>query len=178
MLPVAVALLLVALAAGLFVLFKTSTPASATRGPVDGIPCDANEHVRTNDTHYHAHLTILYRGTEAAVAANVGIPSDGGCIYWLHTHDTTGVIHIEAPSGKDKGFTLGQFFDVWGKRLSSTQVADFKAGGDQQVVAFVDGQRYSGNPRDIALKAHGQIVLEITPPETDPPPVFTFPAGV
>ena len=173
-LPIAVALVLLAVAAGFFILYRMSPSAGASGGPVDGITCDTGEHVRTGDHHYHAHLTILYKGTEAAVEANVGIPSDGSCIYWLHTHDTTGVIHIEAPADRDKGFTLGQFFDLWHKPLSAGQVADLKPDPGGALVAYVDGQRYSGNPRGIVLKAHEQIVLEITPPAVEPPPTYTF----
>ena len=36
----------------------------------------------------------------------------------LHTHDASGIVHIESPDKRD--YTLGQFFDVWGVRLSST----------------------------------------------------------
>ena len=64
------------------------------------------------------------------VPAGVGIPGpqqvmdgfvEGGrCLYWLHTHDSTGVVHIESPV--QRGYTLGQFFDVWGRPLSATQV--------------------------------------------------------
>ncbi len=45
----------------------------------------------------------------------------GTCFYWLHVHTTDGIVHIESPS-KTQGFTLGQFFDIWGVPLSSTQV--------------------------------------------------------
>src|SRR3989304_3495456 len=34
------------------------------------------------------------------------------CIFWLHTHDSTGLLHIEAP--EQRAFTLGQFFAIWG----------------------------------------------------------------
>ncbi len=174
--PVVVGLVLIAVAVGLFILYRTATPASASNHPIDGVTCDTGEHTRPDDHHYHTHLTILYQGQEVTVPANIGMSSDGTCLYWLHTHDDTGLIHVEVPAAKDHGFTLGQFFDVWGKKLSPTQVVDFKAAGGQEIVTFVDGQRYSGNPRDIVLKAHEQIVLEVTPPLVDPPPSFTFPA--
>ena len=176
-LPVVVVLVLAAIAVGLFVLYRTATPTSASNAPIDGVQCDSGEHTRPDDHHYHASLTILYQGQDVTVPANIGIPDGANCLYWLHTHDDTGLLHIEAPAAKDKGFTLGQVFDIWGKKLSPTQVVDFKAGSGQEIVAYVDGQKYTGNPRDIVLKSHEQIVIEVTPPVVDPPPSFTFPAN-
>jgi hypothetical protein len=50
-------------------------------------------------------------------------------------------------------------------------------GPGQSVVAFVNGQRYAGDPRGIVLVAHAVIQLEITPPTIDPPPPYAFPSG-
>ncbi|HEX6547262.1 MAG TPA: hypothetical protein VF134_00795 [Candidatus Dormibacteraeota bacterium] len=156
------------------VLYFTSQTASA----VDGIPCDTGEHVRTGDHHYHAHLQIIWHGTDVNVPANTGIPPTGNCLYWLHTHDTTGVIHIEAPADKDHGFTLGQFFAVWHQPLNSKQVAGVPIAGGDQLVVYVNGQRYEGDPNKIKLTAHELIVLEITPPLIDPPPTYSFAQGL
>jgi hypothetical protein len=32
----------------------------------------------------------------------------------LHTHDTSGIIHVESPTVRS--FTLGEFVDLWGGR--------------------------------------------------------------
>jgi hypothetical protein len=127
--------------------------------PVDGITCDRGEQLAF---HTHAHLYILRDGFSQPVGTDVGIP--GGaiqprCIYWLHTHDRTGVIHMEAPS--PQAFTLGQFFDIWGQPLSSTQVALNRVPAGAQFAVFVDGQPFTGDPRGIVLKAHTQVVIEI-----------------
>lgn len=179
-LPMAVALVLLAIAVAIVIAYRSATgPTSG--GKISGISCDTGEHVSaTSDHHYHAHLEILYQGTEVSVPAQIGIPSDAAqpCFYWLHTHDTTGVIHIEAPAGDDHGFTLGQFFDIWGQKLSGNQVAYFKTDANHQMKVWVDGQPYTGNPRDIVLKAHEQIVIEVGPGFTDPPPTYTFPSGL
>jgi hypothetical protein len=136
--------------------------------PVDGVRCDRSEQL---GFHQHAHLYVLRDGLGQPVSANVGIP--GGallpqCLYWLHTHDRTGVIHIEAPAAQ--AFTLGQFFDTWGQPLSSTQVARLTIPTGQLAV-FVDGSPFTGDPRAIVLKAHTQVVIEIgkrvTPPNYD-----------
>jgi hypothetical protein len=140
--------------------------------PVDGITC-AKEILTY---HVHAHLAIIRDGQQVPVAGYVGIP--GGevgvarCFYWLHTHDASGIIHLEAPAPQT--FTLGQFFDIWGMPLGRNGVANYDVpNGD--ITAFVDGQQYAGDPRDIELKAHTQIVLELG--QSGPPPPYTFPAG-
>jgi hypothetical protein len=45
--------------------------------------------------HIHSHLIILINGHYYAVPALIGITNN--CFYWLHTHDGTGIIHIESP---------------------------------------------------------------------------------
>jgi hypothetical protein len=47
-------------------------------------------------------------------------------MYWIHTHDSTGWIHVEAP--RKIRATLGQFFDVWGQPLSREKVLDVDLG--------------------------------------------------
>ena len=44
------------------------------------------------------------------ISANIGIIPEK-CIYWLHTHDNSGLIHIESPIKEN--FTLGQFLHIW-----------------------------------------------------------------
>jgi hypothetical protein len=140
---------------------------------VDGIKCETHEQLVY---HVHAHLWILLNGQPQLVSSQVGIP--GGpltpkCYYWLHTHDTSGIIHIESPS--QAKYTLGQFFDIWGQPLTSTKVAvyDVPAGS---LTAFVDGQQFNGDPRNITLDAHTKIVLELGTQVS--PPGFDFPNGL
>jgi len=66
------------------------------------------------------------------------------------------------------------------KPLSTTQVAGLKLANDEKLVIYIDGkaQPDGTDPRKIPLKNHELIVLEITPPTVDPPPSYTFPAGL
>jgi hypothetical protein len=91
--------------------FASSSSSSLT---IDGITCDKAEHFVS---HIHTHLDIFINGKESVVPSNIGIIPDN-CIYWLHTHDDTGIIHIESPD--DRSFTLGQFFDVWRQKFDIT----------------------------------------------------------
>src|SRR3954451_23322185 len=94
-----------------------SSPSLAPR--IDGIPC-VQEML---NYHVHSPLSINAAGKPVTVPANVGIKigNSFSCLYWLHTHDSSGLIHVEAPHVIHP--TLGQFFDVWGQMLSRTQVA-------------------------------------------------------
>jgi hypothetical protein len=141
----------------------TAAPLTAATGqPVGGIQCQTSEQLVY---HVHAHLAIFGDGQPRTVPAGIGIP--GSCIYWLHTHDTDGIVHIESPD--QRTYTLGNFFDIWGQPLSATQVA-----GDRgTVTAYVNGQRYTGDPRSIPLTAHALIQLNVGS-DVAPKP-YTFP---
>ena len=154
------------------------TPQGANGQPVDGIEGSSREMLRV---HIHAHLAIFEKGRQIAVPYGIGIvrPFEvangfvgrGSGFYWLHTHDATGIIHIESPD--ERTYTLGNFFDVWGRPLSARDVAGLQG----LVRAFVDGQLYKGNPRDIVLTAHRLITLEVGQPVVSPP-VYLFPNGL
>ncbi len=109
--------------------------------------------------HIHAQLTIEHGGVKVPVPANIGLVNAGYgvlCIYWLHTHDDSGTIHIEAPGGN---FTLADFFAVWGQPLSSTQLGSYPG----HVHAYVNGAPYKGAPQNIPLLDGEKIVLNVSP---------------
>ncbi len=177
LLPIIVGGLLVIGAVILIVANARSGSGTAGAGStIDGIPCQSNEQLAV---HYHAHLSIIVGGNETTLPAGVGIDQTAQCLYWMHVHAGDGIIHIEAPKDSAaRKFTLGNIFDIWKMPLSSTQVGATVLTKDQKLLMFVDGKPYAGNPRNIVLAAHTQVVLEVTPPEVIPPPTFTFPAGL
>ena len=140
--------------------------------PIDGIGCAAMEN---EGYHAHAHLALFYRGAQVQVPGLIGaVPTtSGGCFYWIHTHDMSGIVHVEAPaSAPAASFTLGALFDVWGRPLARDGVAGLRG----PVVAFVNGTRYEGDLRAIPLEPHQQIVLEVGTPLAAPP-AYAFPGG-
>ncbi len=71
------------------------------------IECNSKEHF---NFHIHTKLIIMIDNQLYHIPANIGIIHEK-CIYWLHTHDNSGLIHIESPIKRN--FTLGQFLQVW-----------------------------------------------------------------
>ncbi len=123
--------------------------------------------------HFHAHLALIQNGTAIPLPGGIGSLHDQQCLYWLHTHAADGIIHIE--SAARATFTLGQFFDIWGQPLSSTQAGALRADPGARLHLFVDGTPYTGDPRAIALTPHELIAIESG--AEVPPPAFTFPGG-
>ena len=63
--------------------------------------------------HIHPELKIVVGDKPQPMPANVGLT--GGCERALHTHDDTGIIHVESQDSRE--YTLGDFFSVWGEPL-------------------------------------------------------------
>ena len=172
--PLAVGGVFIVIFIGLIVAYLlASRPAAGIHGqPVASIRCEAGEQLAV---HYHSHLDVIYKGQPVSVPGQVGIPSGSNCVYWLHTHDNTGVIHVEAPKeSSSRQFTLSDFFAVWNQPLSQSQVATLKLGPEDQMRVWVNGEAYSGDPSKIVLKSHEQIVIAIGPPFPDQPPNFVW----
>jgi hypothetical protein len=149
---------------------------------VDGVSAQTTEQLAY---HIHSHLAIYINGKQKAVPAGIGIVKpwsteplsdgtifvDGGKqLYYLHTHDSTGVLHVESPN--EQTYTLGQIFAEWNQPLSSTQIGPDSG----TVIAYVNGKKYTGDPSKIPLTAHAVIQLDLG---TDVSPVpYTFASGL
>ena len=73
-----------------------------------------------------------------------------------HTHDTSGTVWLEGTGGKD--VTLGQLFDLWGVRLTSTCLGATCG----RVVVTVDGTPVA-SPRDVRLRDATSVRVEASP---------------
>ncbi|MFL6055687.1 MAG: hypothetical protein ACJ72W_22715 [Actinoallomurus sp.] len=112
--------------------------------------------------HFHTHLDMLLDGKAVPVAANLGIAASGDAMAELHTHDTSGVLHIEAPT-TGKRYTLGQLFTEWNVRLGPTRLGGLKADATRTLTAYVDGRKQTGDPAAIELTPHREIALVYGP---------------
>jgi hypothetical protein len=182
MIVISVSILVIAAAAataayvGLYYSGRPNTPTApaASALTVNGTECNANEQLLF---HIHTHLDIFINGQAIYIPPQIGIIPDK-CIYWLHTHDEKGIIHIESPIKRD--FTLGQFFDIWSKKLNNSS-SDFANifGGKSTPDVYVNGQKVTGvNYREIKLHAHDEIALIYGKPPDTIPSSYDFPQGL
>ncbi|MDE1829021.1 MAG: hypothetical protein KGI25_01735 [Thaumarchaeota archaeon] len=162
---IAIGIIAAIIAGAAYFLHKSDNTVDSGYASIDGIPCETQEY---STFHIHAHLDTFVNGQHVTVPQYVGI-EDNKCLYWLHTHDNSGIIHIEAP--QQQNFTLSQFIDVW-KNTGSTQPPS----GDP--IIFVNGQEVSTNLANTQLNAHDEIAIVYgqTPPNI--PSFYQFPEGL
>jgi hypothetical protein len=148
-------------------LAPASTTAPGTK--IDGvIECAPLEQLAY---HIHIHLQVYVDGQSRSIPAAIGLLGPvyentpygrfygaQKCYYWLHTHASDGIIHVESPTKRI--YTLGIFFDEWRQPLSSDQVATAHG----KVTAFLNGKPWTKSLRDIPLEPHNQIQLDVGKP--------------
>lgn len=148
-----------------------------TGAPIDGIQCSSTEQLVY---HHHIHLAIFVNGQPRSVPLGIGmVPpaqvvetskgpyAEGSptCLYWIHVHVQDGIVHIESPEART--FLLAQVFGIWQQPLSATQIGPYTG----KVTATVNGQPWQGDPGEIPLEEHAQIVLNLNGPVVNPPPI-------
>ena len=127
--------------------------------------------------HYHAHLDVIIDGQPVPVPAGLGIDEARHLIAPLHTHDPSGIVHIE--SATDVPFTLGQVFTEWGQPLGAGRIGSFTVPSGQEIRVYRNGQQVTGDPAKVVLKAHDEIVVWVGPAgeRPTPPSAYPFPPG-
>lgn len=141
--------------------------------------------------HVHAFVGLYVNGREIAQPDGAGMYQPRGdvngitnyatCFYEMHTHDASGLVHIEtgsttlAPSSS--AFTLGDWLQLWGEPLSSTAFGPYQ-GVTRVFYAQVPltttvAQNYqewtSGDPNSLPLYSHEAIWIEVGPNYLVPP---------
>jgi hypothetical protein len=130
---------------------------------IDGVEC---HRVEQTNYHVHAHLDVFVDGQKQQIPSNIGIlSSPSSCLFWLHTHSSDGVIHVEAPQTRQ--FTLGQFLDIWKQTRDSNGL--FNSVSGKNVTAYVNGEQFQGKYKDIPLESREQIVLAYGQPPAEIP---------
>lgn len=126
---------------------------------ISGITCDETEHLVF---HNHTKLVIQSQNGSIPVPAYVGIvPNE--CIFWLHTHDDSGIIHVESPY--KTSFSLGQFLQVWNTFDNSSivnEILENSNGADASIL--LENQSVilpSTQINDIPLENNAIITLNI-----------------
>lgn len=179
-------------------------PQGGGQGPlgssIGGISCDST---MSNNYHVHAFVGLYVNGKEIAIPDAIGIvhaggdvtdPSSGwpnqelyvgtgGCFYHIHTHDPSGMVHLEDPNPNHVSvngtlFNIGQLFAIWGVHVNSTQFGPFNG----PVKVYTSGQfsranqcfgsvcnevgsnmysLWTGGAREIPLYSHEVIWYEV-----------------
>ena len=155
-----------------------ASPSSSSSLTIDGVQCDKQEY---SDIHIHTHLDIFINGKEFIVPSDIGfVPNN--CLYWMHTHDDTGVIHIESP--ENRTFTLGQFFHIWGETFSNNQIFDNIVGNNDNssntLNVYVNGKKMVSETDygQIPLNEHDEIAIVYGRSPDSIPSSFKFPEGL
>ncbi|MFF1635135.1 hypothetical protein [Leifsonia sp. NPDC058248] len=127
--------------------------------------------------HIHSHLTVTVDGKKVAVPALLGIDESAGSISPLHTHDESGIVHVESPV--KASFTLGQVFTEWNVALATGRIGSYSTADGRAITVFVDGKPYTGDPAAITLADHEDIDIVVTQSgvTASAPAAFTWPAG-
>jgi hypothetical protein len=94
-----------------------------------GLPTGASERF-----HIHAQLSVYDQGLLVTVPANLGIDERHHVESTIHTHDTTGIIHVEAP--RPYPYKLGDLFSIWGVRFGAGTLGALQ---EDRVWVYVNG---------------------------------------
>lgn len=139
---VGVALLALIIAGFFFWPHKDTTPGLVTNNTdITSIPC-LDPNIPTLKQHIHPHLQIFVDGENEIIPANIGLSSK--CERSIHTHDTNGIIHVEAQDNRQ--YTLGDFFSVWDKKIDR--------------FGYKLETNFEGKPEDLKLKDKQEIILK------------------
>jgi hypothetical protein len=138
-------------------------------------PLTASEQLKF---HIHQHIDIFVDGQAVTVPALIGLDQANGQVSVIHVHQVDGIIHVE--SGIQRDYRLGDFFGVWGLRFSPTCLGGYCDGGGKTLRVYVNGAQVTGDPRNVVLKSHEEIVVTFGAAAELPtsiPSSFTFPQG-
>jgi hypothetical protein len=115
--------------------------------------------------HIHALLHIYVNGLLRPLPADIGLDSAKGIESSMHTHDGSGIIHMEAPHPFN--YTLGDFFAVWGVKLGPAEVGGLKGYGGDRLHFYLNGRPFS-NPAALVLRKDDSVVIGYGPPSGYP----------
>lgn len=142
-------IIVIVIVVGLFLVPRFTNPYNrkvVSEWKDNGVDCLIQGHTRLAQ-HIHPSLTIIIDGETEIIPANIGIVST--CMAEIHTHDATGIIHIESVV-PDKKFRLAQFFSVWGKPIQREGYVLKTSVNDQPV----------DDPANIIFEDEARIVME------------------
>ena len=136
---------------------------SAARATALGLPPSGTT------MHEHANVQIFVHGQNERIPTDIGIDPAAGTIQSIHTHDDTGLVHLE--SSESREFTLGDFFGVWGVRFTPSCLGAYCNDGNNRLQVFLDGEEVTDNLQDVQLDDLTVIVVTYGTPAELPDPI-------
>lgn len=121
--------------------------------------------------HIHAMLHVYVNGLLQPVPKDIGIEVGKQFEASMHTHDGTGIVHMEAP--RRYPFTLGDFFSVWGVKLGPAQVGGLTGLGGDRLHFYLNGKPLA-NPAAHVLKNGDSVVIGYGADDSFPHTPSTF----
>lgn len=116
--------------------------------------------------HWHPNLSVTLNGSPYPVPANIGVDSSlwkdhsldqyGIGMAPLHTHDTSGTIHVEVNTSH-RDFTLHEFLAIWGQPSDGSAI-----GGHPVTSLTVDGVQQASPTGDVVLKDGQKIAMTLS----------------
>jgi hypothetical protein len=111
-----------------------------------------------SDVNYHVHalLHVYVDGRVVTVPANLGISPGGEAFSSLHTHDTTGVLHLEAT--RPFAFRLSDVFAVWGVAFGRDRLGAYRDRGAERLWVYANGRPVE-EPVRYVIRRHDNVVV-------------------
>ena len=116
--------------------------------------------------HWHPHLSVTLNGSPYTVPAQIGISPNlwkdhsldqyGSGAAALHTHDTSGTIHVEVNTSH-RDFTLHEFLAIWGQPSDGSSID-----GHPVTSVTVDGVQQASAKGDVVLKDGEKIAMTLS----------------
>jgi hypothetical protein len=125
--------------------------------------------------HVHTHLSITVDGEAVTIPGDIGHDAATKLAAPLHTHDTSGIVHVESP--RRESFVLGQLFTEWDVHLDGASIGSLGPDDGLELTVFVDGSLRTGDPAGIRLSDFEDVALVLAPrgETVTAPPAFDWP---
>ncbi|WP_406294025.1 hypothetical protein OG948_04530 [Embleya sp. NBC_00888] len=149
---------------------------SARRGADAGLKLDKMEGAKQ---HFHVHLDIFVGLDRVLVPPDLGIDKRTGLLADLHTHDDSGVLHVESHDPNAR-FVLGQLFAMWNVRFDENHLGALTPDATHTFRTYLNGELVGGDPARIELRPHDQISVMYQDDKVriKPPASYDFPTGL
>jgi hypothetical protein len=173
---------------GMFDPTEGDTASGGQGSPIDNIDC---EPTMSNNYHVHIYLGVFVNGTQMALPTGIGMQDPGpavqgfvdtaSCFYFIHTHDSSGIVHVEDPNPDNAPitssiYTLQNVLDVWGITADANHFGPFtgpvevftsgpvsRGGTSTTLVPSTTLTYYGANPNTVPLYSHEVVFVEVGP---------------